>query len=355
MKPSLPSYSSLLDSLLKIDESRVYSNYGQTSWRLRQKYGEYLKVNPEKIIPLANATLALQGCLELSKQAAWLLPDYTFAATFHAAISASKQITILDVYEGDFQIKIPESIDRSRFGILPVMPFGAPVELEKYFGFNGVVFDAAASLGSPPPDFSLMPKDSYVVYSLHATKVLGAGEGAIVVCENEDQAAELRAWSNFGFQGSRMSSIKGTNAKMSEFACAVALASISHIDIEKTEWVEALNHIRSANMPERFKTIVNSYPGFGPYWIIQTEDFQEKNDLELFLSKHEIETRSWWPSRISDMVAFGSLRRFEDTVTARRLANTHLGLPIWRGIGIENVNYIAKCLSQFDKSRRFNR
>jgi len=226
MKPQLPTYDVLKPFLERIDESNIYSNFGPLSWELRTAYAEYFKVAPELIIPIANATLAIQGCLEILEQKNWLIPDYTFAATAHAAVSAGKSISVLDVNLDDFQINVPDFLNSIEYGILPVMPFGATINFQNWFGFDGVVIDAAASLGSPPPNFSEMPSNSMVVYSLHATKVLGAGEGALVICQNLELANQLRSWSNFGFDATRSATMLGTNAKMSEYSCAVGLASI---------------------------------------------------------------------------------------------------------------------------------
>lgn len=84
-------------------------------------------------------------------------------------------------------------------GIIPVMPFGSPVNIEDYLNWDCVVIDAAASLGSTLENVEKLKPDHFIVYSLHATKVLGAGEGSIVVCGSEDNAKKLCAWANFGF------------------------------------------------------------------------------------------------------------------------------------------------------------
>jgi dTDP-4-amino-4,6-dideoxygalactose transaminase len=306
-------------------------------------------VSPDLIIPLANATLAIQGCLEILSQANWLIPDYTFAATAHAAVSARKSVFISDVRLDNFQLRIPEGLKRSEFGAIPVMPFGSPIVFEDWEGFDSLVIDAAASLGALPPDFSVMPQNAMVVYSLHATKVLGAGEGALVVCENASTANKLRAWSNFGFDGTRVASILGTNAKMSEYSCAVALASISELDTERHSWESAIREIQNLDYPVSFRTIVDSYPGFRPYWLIQLKNLYQKELMVKHLENNGIESRSWWGSPLSSMPAFTHLNKLSDTPNAKYLADTHLGLPIWKGITQSQLKFISECLRGFKK------
>ena len=347
MRPKLPNFDQLRPYIEEINENRIFSNSGPISGRLREEYARYLDVPTENIVPVANATLALQGSLEILEQQNWIIPDYTFAATAHAAISANKTIKLTDVSKDNFQLQIPLNLFRSEFGALPVMPFGAPIEFERWLGFDSLVIDAAASLGAPPPNFKKMPYNSIVVYSLHATKVFGAGEGALVICENSKLANKMRAWTNFGFESARIASISGTNAKISEYSSAVATASILDYENERDEWLAALNKIANVHIPKRYRTIVDQYPGFRPYWIIQTLDIKEKKSLEKYLLDEGVETRSWWGARISDMPAFSKLEKFAETRNAKELVDTHLGLPIWRGISSMEVEKIGKLICNF--------
>jgi dTDP-4-amino-4,6-dideoxygalactose transaminase len=347
MKPKLPSFDELKPFISRIDESNFYSNYGPLSWDLRVAYGEYLSIKPELIVPLANATLAIQGCLEILDQDKWLIPDYTFAATAHAATKAGKNVLIADVQRDNFQIALPKNVGLGEYGVIPVMPFGAPIVFQDWQDINSLVIDAAASLGTTPPNFAEMPSNSMVVYSLHATKVLGAGEGAIVICENENLAKKLRVWSNFGFDGSRDSVMYGTNAKVSEHTCAIALASITHFQKEKEDWESRLEHIRNLNYPPKMRTIVDSYPGFRPYWIIQLESLSQKESLVDFLFNLQIESRSWWGTPISGMPAFSGLNCLTDGANSLYFSEIHLGLPLWKGIQDEQLQYISDALRKF--------
>jgi dTDP-4-amino-4,6-dideoxygalactose transaminase len=348
MKPKLPDSKNLAPWLAKIDSSNTYSNFGPLTWELRVAYSKYLGVDASRIIPLSNATLALQGVLEIANRSNWILPDYTFAATGHAAVATSRDVFFADVNLEDFQLDIPTSIELSDFGVIPVMPFGAPIDFTNWEKYPSVVIDAAASLGSTPPNFELMPENTAVVYSLHATKVLGAGEGAIVVLQNEDLANQLRAWSNFGFDGTRVSSIKSTNAKMSEFTAAVALASLEGLITEESEWADALNLISQLDIPSRYRTVVDGYSGFRPYWIIQARNLEERRRLEHFLKSGGVETRSWWASPLSEMPAFSRINKLGENLNSKLLSETHLGLPIWRGISQSEMSLIEKLLNSFE-------
>jgi len=348
MKPKLPGIEKLRAIFVEMEKKRIYSNFGPTHELLKEEYSKYLQISPELIVPIANATLAIQGCLQILDQINWIVPDYTFAATGHAAIGASKKVYLSDVRRDNFQLDLPANFERQHLGAIPVMPFGAPVVFENWQGFNSLVIDAAASLGSPPPNFEKMPNNSMVVYSLHATKVFGAGEGALVVCQNIEIANKLRSWSNFGFSHSRTSDSIGTNAKMSEISCAFALASILDRELEKYEWESRLDYIKKLEYPDRFRSIVEKYKGFSPYWIIQLANIQEKQHLVEHLRVNGIETRSWWPTILSEMPAFAELDKITNTANSKYLSESHLGLPMWKEISNEQLQYIAKCLREFE-------
>lgn len=348
MRPKLPGIDKFTSSFLEIEKNRIYSNNGPLLDSLRREYSNYLGVSAELLVPMVNATLAIQGCMEILDQRDWILPDYSFAATCHAATGARKIIYLADVKKEDFQLEIPSDLQRENFGCLPVMPFGAPITFENWQGFNSLVIDAAASLGAIPPDFNKMPHNTMVVFSLHATKIFGAGEGALVVCKNLDLAEKLRAWSNFGFRNSRVADSGGTNAKMSEFTAAIALASIRDRKSEIDSWNSRLEYARQLDYPNEFRTIVENYPGIRPYWIIQLENLHQKQKMIEHLALNMVETRSWWSTTLSTMPAFTQLKKIINTINSKYFSEIHLGLPLWQDISDEQLQHIAKCLKSFN-------
>jgi dTDP-4-amino-4,6-dideoxygalactose transaminase len=64
------------------------------------------------------------------------------------------------------------------------------------------------------------------VFSLHATKVFGIGEGGVVFAPKE-LADRVRTVINFGIRPDGIG--PGTNGKLSEYPCAVGLAVLDHI------------------------------------------------------------------------------------------------------------------------------
>jgi dTDP-4-amino-4,6-dideoxygalactose transaminase len=144
-RPKLPRFSVVESYLSKMDESRIYSNNGPLVQELKNRYGEFLGVPSNQVVCVSNATLGIQGALEMSSVSDWYLPDFTFAATASAALQARKNIKLVDVNIQDYKVNLSYlcTEDASNFGVIPVMPFGAPVLLNQYHDFPNLVIDAA--------------------------------------------------------------------------------------------------------------------------------------------------------------------------------------------------------------------
>ena len=342
MKPRLATFEEVSTFLQRIDQSKIYSNRGPLVRELEESYSKYFNVDKDLVVALANATQAIQGLLSISKNRDWIVPDYTFPATGLAVLNSHKKLYICDVELINWKIDVELIQEEFKsFGIIPVMPFGSEIDFSPYKDFKDVIIDAAASLGSIPPVFSQMPSGWAVVYSLHATKVLGAGEGAIIVCGNYSQAESLRAWSNFGFASGRTSEIQGTNAKMSEMNAAYGLHSIQNVSAEKVEWLKSQEYVASHTSDCAWTTFVNSTPQFHPYWISSFKNEEEKEEVVKSLNVAGIQSREWWAKPLSMQKVFSKARILSTNKVAQNLAKTHLGLPMYRGLDFDSVSEIC--------------
>ena len=351
LKPKLPTLTQVSTYIQRMDESNIYTNFGPLASELEERYARKFGIEVNRVVSFTNATLAIQGCIAISSATRWLCPDFTFAATAHAILQAGKYLYLGDVSEVDWKLNL-KSIDfyESNLGIVPVMPFGAPVNLGDYISWSNVVIDAAASLGSTITGLNEMSDQHFVVYSLHATKVLGAGEGSLVICGSKDAAQELRSWSNFGFFGSRNSRRIGTNAKMSEVSAAYGLASLDNYADEASEWNESLMIKNQLLGQVQGLNFSDTYPGFRPYWIYDCND-TDAIKLQSHLAAKNIDSRFWWTSTISSMPAFqGEFKSNGISEVAQALATRLLGLPMWRGISKNQLQSIVDEIKVFSET-----
>ena len=349
MKPQLPLFDDVAPLLRGMDSARIYTNNGPIAIKFQQKVGEYLGVPSDRVVLLSNATVALQGAIELGLATDWIVPDFTFAATGHAVLKAGKRLHLLDVNALDWTLDhnlVSKYTEKVSCGIIPVTPFGSTLNFVPWQAYEHVVFDAAASFGAPQPDFLEMKPSWFVIYSLHATKVLPSGEGAVVVCGSSGNAQKLRQWANFGFNSSRISVASGTNAKMSEIAAAYGLTSLMLKDRELGEWRNALNLAKTASANEFFDTKISQIDGARPYWIAKFESERLRSAMIDLLGRNRIQSILWWAAPLSSMKPFETATRMGLNPVSSHLANTVLGLPMFRGITFREVDAVLSVLQK---------
>lgn len=342
MKPRLPMTKQVIPYLERMDASGTYSNFGPLVTELEQRYAGFLGVEPTQVVTVANATLGIQGGCTLFPPLKWKLPAYTFSATLHAVLQADLTPILTDIDQESMEIVLSELDSPEEAGILPVMPFGKRPDLTLFSPEQFVVVDAAASIGASEEALSALSPSQAVVFSLHATKVLGAGEGGLVVFGDPDYAQKFRKWTNFAFDSSRIALFPSTNAKMSEIHAAYALAALDGWEVEKAQWSEALHLSDHVAFNLGVDSIINSLPGVRPYWIARFRSEAERNSVEKSLSALDIQTRHWWPKPLNAMPAFAGISGAEVFLGALKTSQTILGLPMFRGISHAEIQLIQQ-------------
>ncbi|HYW54067.1 MAG TPA: DegT/DnrJ/EryC1/StrS family aminotransferase [Dongiaceae bacterium] len=349
-KPQLPSADRLLPYLRDIDAARWYSNDGQLVRRFERRLSEHADApSPGHVAAACNATAALTAtllALETAPGSLCMMPAWTFAATGQGVVRAGLVPWFVDVDEVGslapaaarrFAVDAP-----GRLGaVVAVSPFGRPLDARGWETFQHetglpVVLDGAAAFDTVRA--SAVP----VVVSLHATKVLGTGEGAFVTCADARRMRAVRERINFGFAGSREAVASAMNAKMSEYAAAVGLAALD-------EWSAARDAFRRVALD--YAAALRGIPGlrlqsgYGTEWVSATTVVETPpgrlEAVEDALSESGIGSRRWWGDGLAAQRAFARYPRSALPVTAALAAST-LGLPCWPDLGGDTVARIAE-------------
>ena len=327
----MPTYEQYAAYLRLIDGSQTYTNRGPLVRLLESRYAEKLGVTDASLVVLcSNATLGIQGFLQISSVSTWHIPSFTFAATVHAGIQSGKDVVLEDISPRTWMI--PSSVVRNQKteGLITVLPFGAPFDSSDYSKLDHVLIDAAASIGGARSWIGNIRENWGVVFSLHATKSFGIGEGGLVVFRSKELADKFRSWINFGFSGTRESHVAATNAKLSEVQAAVGLAVLDDWENEAQEWgrIRDMSDAVSRDLGiEPFEAIPRGT--ISPYWIISHADQRLVHRIESALKEMGIETRKWWSIGCHEMPAFKRLldKDFQNTIV---VGGTYLGLPAFR-------------------------
>src|SRR5262249_50099682 len=162
--------------------------------------------------------------------------------------------------------------------------------------------------------------------SLHATKVLGIGEGGAVISTDAALVGQITAMTGFGYFGeARTSVIRGGNYRISEYAAAIGLAALAGLD-SKTARLRAAGmeyRERLANSPVRLQD------GVGERWVTMTLNVlvpgrRLAGTLACF-DGAGVQWRRWWGLGCHTHPAFESLPALDLEVT-RELAPRVIGV-----------------------------
>ncbi|WP_443748598.1 aminotransferase class I/II-fold pyridoxal phosphate-dependent enzyme [Asticcacaulis solisilvae] len=351
-RPYMPATAAILPYLESIEQSGWYSNFGPVNQALEARLATRFK-DGTRIVTVSNATLGLTACLKalkLPQGSLCALPSWTFVATAHAVTAAGLTPWFVDVREDTWMLD-PETFAAQLkhapgpvSAVIPVCAFGQRLDLDAWTAYDRnspirVVIDAAAAYDTATT------ADIPVVVSLHATKALGAGEGGFVAGPR-DFVERVRSITAFGFYGTRESLRLGTNAKISEYTAAVAMAAMDNWTATRQTYQRVAQRLRILlmNAPVAFQD------GWGLDWITSVcvahvGDGRSAEVAEA-LAAQGIDTRMWWGMGCHTSRAFAEFPRTPLPVTERLAAST-LGLPYFAAMGDEDIIRLATVLGHY--------
>ncbi|WP_235578195.1 DegT/DnrJ/EryC1/StrS family aminotransferase [Pseudorhodoferax sp. Leaf267] len=350
LRPQLPTIGTLKPYIERIDGARIYSNYGPLSREFGERLGRMagaagtaLTANGTSAIELALRLRARQGSL-------CLMPAFTFIASAHAVCNAGLTPYLADV---DAEaLVLTTQIAHAALAqapaqvaaVLVVSAFGAPPDQGAWAQFEAdtgipVVFDAAAAV-TALDGIGRQP----VCVSLHATKVLGIGEGGAIFSADTALTDEATALTGFGFRSAeRVSTLRGGNYRISEYAAAVGLAAMDGLP-QQTAALRALTAAYASRLQHKAARLQR---GAGAQWVTMTlnaivpaSQVQAVTDR---MDADRIEWRRWWGLGCHRHPAFADVPR----ATLRQtdaVAPCVIGLPFHLGLTQDEIDRVVACL-----------
>jgi len=356
MRPRLPRADSYLDELRAIDERQWYSNHGPAVRRFEALLAAHFKLPTEGVASFANGTLALTVALQalgVQPRQRCLMPSWTFVASASAVVAAGLVPHFVDVHPRTWALDPEALMNRRDLGgvgaVMAVSPFGAPLDRAAWEAFTArtgipVLIDAAAGFDAVASIGRAAPGPTPTMISLHATKVFGVGEGAILLSSDRPLVEMARQFGNFGFCSVAEAIVPGTNAKLSEYAAAVGLAAMREWPARRLQLLATAAAYRAAlsAVPG-----VSLAPEFGSGWVGSTCCVTLPGDGLIVgerLAERGIETRRWWRRGCHQQPAFGGYPRDKMPVTLD-LARRCLGLPFFPDMTSGDIERVADALA----------
>jgi dTDP-4-amino-4,6-dideoxygalactose transaminase len=362
LKPNIVKKEAYLTYLDQIDMSRVYSNYGPLNTLFEQRVlMEYFQ-NQGAVSTVSNATTGLMLAISASKRKGRkyaIMPSFTFSATALAAVWAGLEPYFIDIREDDWCINeeavedVIRELGDAVAVVIPYATFGTWLDLSYYSSLHNrgipVVVDAAASFGTCLDKQFGTGFDGAIVFSFHATKAFGIGEGGLVYSSNRNLIKKIREAANFGFNEDRESCLLGLNGKTSEYAAAIALATLQEFPekkkIRSTIWKWYLDMMKPFCLQERGWRLQATQGSIAHQFLpILCPKDQVNRELVAKLKKNGIQVRHYFSPACHHQEMFRSCPRTNLPVTDE-IEKRVLSLPLWEEMEQEHVMRVVSNLN----------
>jgi len=355
--PRMPVAAQLAPYLEQIDRNKYYTNFGPLNRQLEDRVKTEVcsgSASDSFVTTVSNCTVGLELALQasgLNPGARVLLPTLTFVATATAIIRVGMVPVFADVDPASWALT-PEIAARHMDNVDAVMPvstFGYAHDTAAWDALavatgKPVIIDAAGAYGNQAAG-----RQVDVVFSFHATKSFGAGEGGAVVSPSAERIARIRRLANFGIDTSIGQIVEvGTNGKMSEYHCAVGLAMYDMWDEIKSARRSLANRYAIA-LTDRCPQLVfqhKSEEGVYPLLPVLLPKPFLATEVAAQLLEQGVETRLWYCPPLHTHPATKGYACAGDMEVANDIGQRILGLPFHLDLTEGDVNFVVNALTK---------
>lgn len=355
--PRMPVAAQLAPYLEQIDRNRYYTNFGPLNRQLEDRVKAETCAGPASnsfVTTVSNCTVGLELALQafgLNPGARVLLPTLTFVATATAIIRVGMVPVFADVDPTSWALT-PEIAARYMDrvdAVMPVSTFGFAHDTAAWDALaeatgKPVIIDAAGAYGNQTAGQKVD-----VVYSFHATKSFGAGEGGAIVSPSAERIARIRRLANFGIDTSIGQIVEaGTNGKMSEYHCAVGLAMYDMWeDIKSARRSLAIRY--AAALADRCPQLTfqhKSEEGVYPLLPVLLPESFHADEVAAVLLEQGIETRRWYCPPVHTHPATKGYACAGEMTVANDIGQRILGLPFHLDLTESDVDLVVNALAK---------
>lgn len=354
---SMPPYEEYIEEIKDIWESHWLTNMGPKHNLLEAKLKDYLSV--DNISLFTNGHNALELCLQaMNLSGEVITTPFTFASTTHAIVRNGLIPVFCDINPIDYTMdvtKIESLITDKTTAIVPVHVYGHVCNVDeieriaKKYGLK-VIYDAAHVFGVRYKGKGIGSFGDASMFSFHATKVYHTIEGGALCYHNEELGRELYKLRDFGIKDAETIDGIGSNAKMNEFAAAMGLCTLRHVDeeIQKRKKVvecyrENLTGVEGVQLPPVQDYVLPNYAYF-PIVIDEKLFGATRNEVFDELAKNNIFARKYFYPLTNAFDAYHGRFNPNETPVAVHISKRVLTIPLYAELSIENVITICKII-----------
>lgn len=340
--------------LQDIWDSAWLTNMGKYHEQLKKELGAWLGVGSIELF--VNGHSALELCLQgMDLTGEVITTPFSFASTTHAIVRNGLKPVFCDINAVDYTMDVNQleaCITPQTTAILPVHVYGNICDVEaidriaKKHGLK-VIYDAAHTFGERYKGKGIGCFGDASMFSFHATKVFNTIEGgAITTAEAApDFMRKLYELKNFGILGQEEVASVGANGKLNEFAAAMGLCNLRHIDEYiaarrrvHRHYCERLSGIEGIILPRDNPDTTPNYA----YFPVRFCGYRcSRDEIYALLGAQGIHTRKYFYPCINAYACYRDRYDENDTPVARQVAEEILTLPIYPELALETVDEIC--------------
>ncbi|RDB63929.1 aminotransferase [Gordonibacter sp. 28C] len=354
----MPSFEEYCDEIRDLWDTLWLTNRGVKHRQLEDMIQEYLGV--EYMTLFVNGHSALECILETMElgrdgRNEVITTPFTFASTIHAIVRKGLKPVFCDIKPDDFTIdpdKIEALVTPRTCAILPVHVYGNVCDVDAIGSIVRehdlkVVYDAAHAFGVLKDGVGVGSFGDASMFSFHATKVFHTIEGGAIAHSDSLLCDKLAQWRNFGITGTESVEYVGGNSKMNEFAAAMGICNLRHIDVEIAK--------RKA-VAERYWANLEGVPGiqfckpkpnvrhnyaYMPVLFDPSAFGATRDDVLEALAAEGIGARKYFYPIASDFECYRSEHDSSETPVAKWAGDRILALPIYADLALDDVDRIC--------------
>ena len=349
----MPTFEEYCEEIRPIWESHMLTNNGPLHHQLEQELKRYLDTRHVTLFVNGhNALECIFQTFELKGEV--ITTPFTFASTTHAIVRSGLTPVMCDIKPDDFTLdpaKVEKLITPMTCAIVPVHVYGnlcnndALQEIADRHGLR-LIYDAAHAFGVRKDGRSVAGWGDASMLSFHATKVFNTIEGCAVCLNGHGIKERLTQWRNFGITSPDTVEYVGGNAKMNEFAAAMGICNLRHVDEEIAKrgkvyerYMERLEGAPGLTLPKLQGGVTPNYAYFPV--LFGDDSGTTRDEVYRMLYERGIVARKYFYPLVSDYECYAGRWDSADTPVAADAALRVLTLPMYADLAAEDVDRIC--------------
>ncbi len=280
-----------------------------------------------------------------------IVPTFTYIASVNAITYCGAKPVFVDSLKESWQVNpfdIVRKISSKTKAIMIVHLYGQPAdmweisEIAKQYNLF-VVEDCAEAFGSYYGDQHVGTFGDIATYSFFGNKTITAGEGGMVVTNNEtlyDRAFHLKG-QGLAKHRQYWHDAVGYNYRMTNIACAIGLAQLERSDALLSEKRRIANFYHDFFKNTHVKTHREMSNTTHSYWmnsVLFDCDARQRDEFRVKLERKGIETRPlFYPVHTMPMYS----HKYESHPVAENISRRGFNIPSYPGLTDSELKYIC--------------